>query len=385
MKATVDLDSDWKAIVEQLPADWRELAEKHGVVGDGRGRASAKLTDPSDALRAILHHVCAGSPLRVTTALAAAIGLVDITAVALHKWMRKSGPWLAAILCELLDTNAAFRAERWAGYEVIAADGTTTARPGAKSASARVHWALRLADLVPIQLLVTGTEAGETLRRFNIRKRQLWIVDRGFSNVASIAYASKRGADVLVRVNPWSLPLRELDGTAIDLRARLESSLRRDGEIGEWTVKSVAKDETEVHGRMVVVRLPPEMEQKALARLAREYGKKHVPAEGAKLAKYVVLFTTVPADRLSAEQLIELYRLRWQVELDIKRGKSIRDLDRLPNSRADTIYTWICAKLLGAEIARRLSVGGEPFPPEAIGIFALYPGPLALGVAPGRA
>jgi hypothetical protein len=87
----------------------------------------------------------------------------------------------------------------------------------------------------------------------------------------------------------------------------------------------------------------------------------------------VVVFTTVPASVLPTEAIVALYRLRWQVELHIKRDKSIGGLDRLPNFRPDTIEGWVSAKLLLGALARRMA--SEAFPPEADSV----------GVVPGLA
>jgi hypothetical protein len=61
---------------------------------------------------------------------------------------------------------------------------------------------------------------------------------------------------------------------------------------------------------------------------------------------------------------MELYGLRWQVELHIKRDKSIAGLDRLPNFRNDTVYSWICAKLLLTQIARKIAAPNVAIPPS---------------------
>ena len=63
------------------------------------------------------------------------------------------------------------------------------------------------------------------------------------------------------------------------------------------------------------------------------------------------------------ELVWSLYRLRWQIELHIKRDKSIAGLDRLPNRRPDTVYTWICAKLLLVQIARKMASSKMAIPP----------------------
>ena len=81
------------------------------------------------------------------------------------------------------------------------------------------------------------------------------------------------------------------------------------------------------------------------------------------MAGFVVVFTTVPKNRLSAQRVLELYGLRWQIELHIKRDKSIAGLDQLPNRRPDTVYTWICAKLLLVQIARKMASSQMAIPP----------------------
>src|SRR5687768_2616911 len=95
----------------------------------------------------VLHYVTTGAGLRRTTALAAALGLATIRGAALHKWMQKCGPWLAALVAERVAAAATFAAPRWAGYEVIAVDATTAQMPGATTSTARVHFALRRVDL----------------------------------------------------------------------------------------------------------------------------------------------------------------------------------------------------------------------------------------------
>ena len=83
------------------------------------------------------------------------------------------------------------------------------------------------------------------------------------------------------------------------------------------------------------------------------------------MADFVVVLITVPKDRLSTERVLELYTLRWQVELTIKRDKSIAGLDRLPNFRQDTIRSWILAKMLLSQIAHQVAMARVDLPPCA--------------------
>src|SRR5262245_52414593 len=76
----------------QLPANWRELAKKHGIEHEALpAQLGTKVKDVSIPLRMVLFHVGTNTSLKTTTAMAAAAGMIDMSAVALHKWMRKMG------------------------------------------------------------------------------------------------------------------------------------------------------------------------------------------------------------------------------------------------------------------------------------------------------
>ena len=62
-----------------------------------------------------------------------------------------------------------------------------------------------------------------------------------------------------------------------------------------------------------------------------------------------LVFTTVPPEVLGTETVIALYRLRWQVELAIKRLKSVLDLDQLRAKQGSPLAdVWLHGKLLYA-------------------------------------
>ena len=106
----------WDVIVAQLPGNWRELAVDMKLVQPRPQQLGAKVTDIEQVLRPVLHHVT-GASLRLTTATSMAAGLISLSAVALHKWMRKLGPYLAELLMRLLGTEQ-LSPERWAGYRL---------------------------------------------------------------------------------------------------------------------------------------------------------------------------------------------------------------------------------------------------------------------------
>ena len=338
-------------IEAQLPPNWRELSVEHGLIPPKLPpHLGAKIADVAVPLRLVLFHVGTNTSLKTTVAMAYAAGLVDMSGVALHKWMRKLGPYLASLLVAKTDVHSVFAAERWAGYDIIIVDATNVSRPGSEGTTARVHYALRLTTLRPVQIDVTDDKGGETFRRFEARSGQLWMGDRGYPNPPGIAAVAACGADVLVRFNRGSLPLYDVNGQRIDVQSRL-NGIGKPGRVKAWAAWVYPEGAAPIRGRLIAVRLPADKAAEARQRLRREQGSA-VTAESLAMAEFVVVYTTVPKDRISDERILELYGLRWQVELHIKRDKSIAGLDQLPNFREDTIHSWICAKMLLTQIAR---------------------------------
>ena len=358
------LAGDWAMIEAQLPPQWRELAVEHGLLPPNLpAHLGAKITDISVPLRMVLFHVGTNTSLKTTTAMAYAAGLVDMSSVGLHKWMRKLGPYLAALLAAKTDVHATFKAEEWAGYDIIIVDATNVSRPGSEGTTARVHFALRLTTLRPVQIDVTDDKGGETFRRFAAKPNQLWIGDRGYPNPPGVAAVTACGADVLVRFNRGSLPLYDINGQRIDVQSNL-NRIGKPGQVKAWAAWVHPQGATPIRGRLIAVRLPADKAAEARQRLRREQGNA-VTAESLAMAEFVVVYTTVPKDRISNERILELYGLRWQVELHIKRDKSIAGLDQLPNYREDTIHSWICAKMLLTQIARAIATSDVSIPPCA--------------------
>jgi hypothetical protein len=348
----IDVAGDWAMVAAQLPKDWRSLGEELVPTGFP-AYMGTKVSDISQPLRLALYHVAANTSLKTTAAVGAAAGIIDMSSVALHKWMRRLGPYLSTLVARMTDAEMTFAPERWAGYDIVLVDASSVSRPGAEGTTARIHYALRLTSLRPVKIEVTDETGGETFRRFEPDLGELWMGDRGYANPPGIASVKERRADVLVRYNRGSLPLYDIHGQPLDVRQRL-LRLKRPGVPRQWFAAVHGPAGAVIQGRLCAVRLPPDKAEEARARLHREQGSA-VTQASLDAAEYVVVFTTVPRSRLSAALVMELYSLRWQLELHIKRDKSIAGLDRLPNFRPDTIHSWLCAKLLVTQIARKIA------------------------------
>jgi hypothetical protein len=279
--------------------------------------------------------------------------------------MRLASPYLQALVNKMSAASRLGTPELWSGYEVVAIDATAGSSPGSTGTDVRVHTAIRISDLSVLHAEVSGVSGGETLKRFPLQPGQLALADRGYANGPGIAWAVRKGAAVMVRVNRGSLPLYEANATLIDVMERLRSLKKR--RVEEWAAEVHTELEAEpmvIKGRLIAVRLPKDEAEEARQRVRKEYGKK-ATADMLEAAGYVILFTTVPAERMTGAHCIALYRLRWQVELLFKRWKSICGLDHLPNEIEGTVLSWVLGKILLALILDRMgSAGTELFPPK---------------------
>lgn len=342
-------DADWKSAFAYLPEATERLAHEHKVINVQW--PNAKVHDAATLLRFILLHVGADIPLRQTVAMVATAGGPTLAPVWLHKRMRRAHGYLAALVQLMVaDVIEDATPEHWAGYEMVSIDGSSICGPGAEGSDVRLHCVLRLHDLRVRDVCVTSASQGETFKTFVWEADTLVIADRGYANAPGILWVVDHGADVLVRVNRGSLPLRSPSNDPIDVLAWCRAladdvSHERPAVIAAVEGKGKSKQERTLEGRLIGFRLPPAQARAARERVRREDGPA-VTKDALEAAAYVVLFTTTPARRMSAARCIDAYRLRWQVELQFKRWKSLCHFDKLPNYRDDTMLSWVTAKLL---------------------------------------
>lgn len=351
----------FETIAKYLPPDFEALARQQKVLETQYG--DAKITTATDLLRLVLLHAGADLPLRQTVVQVAEAGGPAVSHVTLHKKMRLSAGYLGALV-ERLTRSQETAPERWAGYEVVLVDGSAFCSPGTEGTDAGLHVQLRLAGLEVLAAHMVDRTVGETFKRFEWKAGQLGIGDRGYCNPPGIGHVVEQGADVLVRVNRSSLPMYDSRGDRVGLLEWLRGLRGNQGHQRQVVVHDQEHKRT-ITGRLIACRLPAAEAEKARARVRREIGPKVSPQD-LEMARYVVLFTTTTTSRMPPQMCLDLYRLRWQVELTFKRWKSLCHFDKLPNYRDDTILSWLYAKLLLAVILDCIASGARGGPRDGL-------------------
>jgi hypothetical protein len=358
--AKFDVIQGWNEVRSYLPVGYESLAAEYRQVETKFG--NAKIRDADTLLRFILLHVGANLPLRQTVTLMAEAGLPELSPMRLHKKMCRAAPYLRSLVQRLLGWSTVGAPERWGGFEFSAVDATVVCGPGAIGTDARIHTKLRLADVSLSHVEVTDETGGESFCRFAWNPGELAVGDRGYCSARGVEHVVNAGADVLVRYRIGAMQLVDEQGCKLDV---LE--LVRNLPVGGVLDLDVCilRSPKCIDGRLVVLRLDRCATERAQKRARKEYGAS-ISAQILEAAGYVILFTTASRERLTAERCLQGYRLRWQVELQFKRWKSLCNFDCLPNQRDDTILSWLYAKvLLGVLLDRMASIPVEVSPPDA--------------------
>ena len=183
------------------------------------------------------------------------------------------------------------------------------------------------------------------------------VADRGYSTASGLAHVDAAGGYATVRVNTQALRFRTPGGRRpFDLLAAV-SAIKRAGAVKSWRVRAVGADGEGVVGRVCAMRKSAEAARRARAKLRRRASRngRELRPETLEFAGHVIVFTTFPADRFSAAEVLRWYRARWQVELTFKRFKSLARLGHLPKRSDDSARAWLYGKLLVALLAEKLA------------------------------
>lgn len=346
-----------------FPSGWRELA-----VSTNATKGLRQDKDAGNLLRLLLMHVGCGYSLRETVTRAHQSGLSHMSDVALLKRLRKSELWLQTLCCNLFEERRLSQVPAWHGETIRLIDASNIKEPGKTGSFWRLHYSLVLPSLACDFFELTpykGEGTGESLCRYKAQAGEHLIADRGYSTAQGIDAIAKQGAYMTVRLNPQNVRLQNLRGGKLDIPAHLAKSIHRDQCVDIAALLTDSRNEHVTPGRICALR-----KNRAAIALAQKKLRRRASKNGATLgehslfyAQYVIVFTTIPKTRFSASQILESYRLRWQIELVFKRFKQQADLGHLPKNDPASSRAWLYGKLFTVLLTEKLLQHAECFSP----------------------
>jgi len=240
-----------------------------------------------------------------------------------------------------------------AGRRFVGIDASSIQAPGATGTDHRLHIAMDLVSLQFLEVLVSDVHTGETLKHFTFAPGDVAVADRGYAQCQGMSVALQQGADLLVRLNPFSVVLGDATGAPLELCAALKHQ-----RLETLRTLVVARHSTggqhEVRGWVHAYRLNVEQANRARHKCRQGHKKGTPSAESLFWAGWVLVFTTLAPVVLSPQTILALYRCRWQVEIAIKRWKSVLAVDALrAKANSPLAEVWLHGKLLYALMLER--------------------------------
>lgn len=333
---------------QELPADSAQLARECHAFTRARVLESAE-----DLLYLVLLYRIADLSLREVAGLCTGRG-TPLTDEAVRQRLRGCPHWVEGLVGKLLPTHA-LPAGAAGPWQVVLCDGSQLSGPGAKGTDYRWHVAYDPVAQQIRELHVTDVQTGESLTRFALGPGMVVLGDRNFAKAPALVATRNQGAHVVVRMTPQYLPLWTRQGHPFDLVA----ALRAAGPHPQLSFALQVRDAQSGEGVAVWIHAlhlnEPQCNRarRRAKRQARRRGR--TPrAQTLFLSEWVLVLTTLSPDELNATDILELYRIRWQVELVIKRYKSLLGAARVRAKRGSPLaLVYLGGKLLFALVVER--------------------------------
>ena len=337
-------EKEWPYYRTLLPSSLDLHARESNALLRARGVENAE-----SLLRMFLVYGITRQPLKGVVAWAEAAGIAKMSAPAFFNRLQSATTWLERLIAEVLD-DALHSRPGLNGYRLRIVDATAICGPGAKGIDWRVHVLIDPSSGRLASVGITDTHGGEKFDRHPIGDMDLVLGDRGYARAPAIAAVSNDGATVLVRVNTAAIRLCDANRQPVNLR-----------QLEETILPLEAKELT------LLMPVPPD-DRKQHKQWRLRQAKSWLPVRliGARPkndSRPIWLLTTAPKERLAASEVLELYRLRWQVEMLFKRLKSILGLGELPAKKEPSARAWLLSRLLAAALIERMTYEDGCFSP----------------------
>jgi hypothetical protein len=352
MSSLILADSIFKNLLQEVPSEMGEMAREHGAFS--RSRA---IRDPSELFRAVLLYCGLDYSLREVAANLTSCG-ERLSDEAVRKRLSGCEIWLSAMLKEMLPSPK--REIKGNSGRLVLVDATSVQAPGAITTDYRLHLGWDWSEQRVGQLLVTDNRTGESLKLFDWRKHDIVLADAGYAKAPQLTVVKEKGADYIVRCLPRQIRLFGEDGNQLNVVRELQN---RTGEQSVSIKVGIEAGTTLQNAWLHAFRLPERIASEARRRVKRRAQKQSrgMPRpETIYLAGWMIILTSIEPERMSAADIAKLYRARWQIEIVIKRFKSVLKLDALRARRGSRLaHVYLLGKILYALIVEKRALRSE--------------------------
>jgi hypothetical protein len=333
---------EWPYVLTLLPSDLEESARRTNALVRCRNVPNAEAL-----IRMALAYAVSDLSLKDVAAWASASDIAEITGPGLFYRLREAEKWLETLLAQTLQQDVHLRPK---GLRLRVVDATVINGPGAMGTDFRAHVLSDPATGVIRTVELTDSSGGEGYRRYSVEAGEVVLGDRAYATARGIYSVRESNAHVVARLNPHTLRVCDESKQRISLLNK-EKKVPKTGGV-EFNI---------------MIPIPPERKSKSHKTWSLAKAIAWVPARVVaarnREGNIIWVLTTLSSSELSCLDALELYRLRWQIELLFKRLKSLLHFDALPSRQGPTAKSWMLARLLAAALAQKLVQPTGPLSP----------------------
>jgi hypothetical protein len=345
-------------LTKYLPEGWEGAARETGALERGR-----KIKTAEDLLELILLHNTEGGSFGTTAALITFATEMEISKQSVYDRIQKSWRWLKWMIEGMcLEQGISMPKPEWLNREVVTIDGSEMSLRGSKQGDWRLHLGFDIFGFQYRTIEITDVKQGEKLSRHAIRKGDIVLADRMYGTIQGMAHVRGSEADFILRYRTKAFNVYDENGTKLELIDCFKGMKPMES----TSVYGCYYHEGKRHRvRIVAMRKDDEAVEKTKQRMKKKIRKqrgKQPSAEALLFNEYIVVATSLD-DTYTDNQILELYRARWQVEQVFLRLKSLFDFGDVPSKNDDTVKAWFYGKLFLAVLCETI-LKTECFSPE---------------------
>lgn len=350
MSSLLLADNTFEKILQEIPVEIGTLAREFGAFT--RKRA---IRAPEELLRAVLMYSGLDQSLREVAASFTENGC-RLSDEAVRGRLSACEEWLQAMVAAMMPKQEDEKSSGPLRFKIV--DSTSIQAPGAVTSDYRLHLLWNYGEQRLSDLVLTDNRTAESLTMFEWRNGDVVLADAGYARAEELWAVKASGAEFVVRCAPKQIRLYLPTGDRLNVIRELEK---------HGGGKRVVSMKVLINSRagfqevwLHACRLPEEKAHEARRRLKRRSQKKYggrVNPDLLYLVDWVLLLTSLPPEKAPAEIVGKLYRGRWQIEIVIKRLKSLLDIDGLRARRGSRLArVYLLGKLLYSLIIERRSL-----------------------------
>ena len=207
-------DTLFEELLQDLPAESVQMARAFKAFVRAK-----KVKTPAQLLRMVFLYCGLDKPLREVAGTFTAL-YESMTDQSVAERLRACGPWVQAMLRQMVPMAAVEPLP--SGRRFVVIDASSLQAPGATGTDHRLHLAMDLVSLQFLEVLVSDVHTGETLKHFTFAPGDVAVADRGYAQCQGMHAAVAQGADLIVRLNPFSVVLSDTAGAPVELGVTLK-------------------------------------------------------------------------------------------------------------------------------------------------------------------